>query len=102
MSDETKQLNEKIRRLEKRLERVENFLVKMPKFQPFISEGKDELFDEAVETVRQFGRASASLLQRTLRIGYNRAVRILDEMSEEGIVSNEGGHKRELLESKDE
>lgn len=46
----------------------------------------DELFDEAVEIVQSLGRASASLLQRKLSIGYARAARIIDEMEEKGII----------------
>ena len=46
----------------------------------------DEKFDEAVEIVRSLDRASASLLQRKLSIGYARAARIIDEMEEKGII----------------
>src|SRR5690606_16782261 len=47
---------------------------------------EDELFDEAVEMVRRLGKASVSLLQRRLRIGYTRAARLIDVMEERGIV----------------
>ena len=46
----------------------------------------DPLFDEAVDIVRRQGRASVSMLQRKLRIGYTRASRLVDAMEEEGIV----------------
>ena len=46
----------------------------------------DPLWDKAVEVVRAEGKASASLLQRRLRIGYTRAARLVDEMEERGIV----------------
>ena len=59
---------------------------------------KDDLFDEAVKTVCQYDRASASLLQRRLRVGYARAARILDELEETGIVGpGEGSKPRDVL-----
>ncbi len=57
------------------------------------SEPEDSLFDEAVQIVCEHRRASASLLQRRLRIGYARAARILDEMESRGIVSSADGSK---------
>jgi S-DNA-T family DNA segregation ATPase FtsK/SpoIIIE len=48
---------------------------------------KDELYDEAVEFVAQSRRASISAVQRRLRVGYNRAARIIETMEEVGIVS---------------
>ncbi len=47
---------------------------------------RDPLWEQAVALVRQEGKASASLLQRRLRIGYTRAARMVDAMEEEGIV----------------
>jgi hypothetical protein len=47
---------------------------------------KDPLFDEAVEVVSQHDRASASLLQRRLRIGYARAARLIDQLEAEGVI----------------
>lgn len=65
------------------------------------SEGEDadELLPQAVEVVRDAGRASASLLQRKLRIGYSRAARLIDLMEEQGIIGGpaEGGRAREVL-----
>ncbi len=62
------------------------------------SEGKDDLFIEAVKVVCQYDRASASLLQRRLSIGYARAARILDQLEEEGIVGpGEGAKPRDVL-----
>lgn len=61
-------------------------------------EDKDELFEEAVSVVTQYDRASASLLQRRLKVGYARAARILDELEAAGIVSASDGSKaREVL-----
>jgi len=62
------------------------------------AEEKDELFDEAVRVIRQYDRASASLLQRRLKIGYARAARIIDQMEKVGIVgSAEGAKPREVF-----
>ena len=59
---------------------------------------KDELFEEALRTICQYDRASASLLQRRLRIGYARAARLLDELEMAGIVGpGEGSKPRDVL-----
>jgi len=59
---------------------------------------KDELFEEAVRTICQYDRASASLLQRRLRIGYARAARLLDELEMAGIIGpGEGSKPRDVL-----
>lgn len=59
---------------------------------------QDNLFEEAVRTVCQYDRASASLLQRRLKIGYARAARILDELEEAGVVGQgEGSKPRDVL-----
>lgn len=58
----------------------------------------DDLFEEAVRTICQYDRASASLLQRRLRVGYARAARLLDELEAEGIVGpGEGSKPRDVL-----
>jgi len=63
----------------------------------------DELLREAIETVKQVQRASASLLQRKLRIGYARAARLLDIMEEKGIIGpGEGAKPREVFISRDQ
>ena len=51
------------------------------------AEGRRLLFDEAVEIVTQSRRASISGVQRRLKIGYNRAARLIEEMERIGIVS---------------
>jgi S-DNA-T family DNA segregation ATPase FtsK/SpoIIIE len=57
----------------------------------------DELFGEAKEVVAQAGKASASLLQRRLRVGYARAARLLDILEEKGIIGpGEGAKAREV------
>lgn len=62
-------------------------------------EGDDSLVEQAVEIVRRSQRASASLLQRRLRIGYPRAARLLDQLEAMGVVgpSTGGGREREVL-----
>jgi S-DNA-T family DNA segregation ATPase FtsK/SpoIIIE len=61
--------------------------------------GDEGLIDQAVSIVRQGQRASASLLQRRLRIGYPRAARLLDQLEEMGVVgpSQGGGKERDVL-----
>ncbi|MCL4389784.1 MAG: DNA translocase FtsK [Patescibacteria group bacterium] len=60
--------------------------------------GGDPLVDEAIRIVCQYDRASASLLQRKLSIGYARAARILDTLEELGIVGpGEGSKPRDVL-----
>jgi len=60
---------------------------------------RDQLIEQAIEIVRQTQRASASMLQRRLRIGYPRAARLVDELEELGVVgpSRGGGREREVL-----
>lgn len=58
----------------------------------------DDMFEDAVKVVTNYDRASASLLQRRLSIGYARAARILDQLQQAGIVSPQDGSKpREVL-----
>ena len=66
--------------------------------------GEDELYEQAVELVQRLGKASISLLQRRLRIGYTRAARLIDRMETDGIVgpSTEGSKPREVLKFKSE
>ncbi|GAB4415916.1 MAG: DNA translocase FtsK [Anaerolineales bacterium] len=65
---------------------------------------EDALVDEAIAIVRSSRRASASLLQRRLRIGYPRAARLLDQLEEMGIVgpSQGGGRERDVLIEEDD
>lgn len=59
---------------------------------------KDELYEKALELVLLTGQASASYLQRKLKLGYARAARIIDQMEQEGIVGpSEGSKPREFL-----
>jgi S-DNA-T family DNA segregation ATPase FtsK/SpoIIIE len=63
--------------------------------------GEDELYDQAVELIQRLNKASISLLQRRLRIGYTRAARLIDRMEAEGIVgpAESGSKPREVIKS---
>ncbi len=63
----------------------------------------DELLYDALRVVVEIGHASASLLQRKLRLGYSRAARIIDQLEDKGFIGGYDGSKpREVLVSKDE
>jgi DNA segregation ATPase FtsK/SpoIIIE, S-DNA-T family len=65
---------------------------------PGLSDEMDDNFKQAVEVVVQYDRASASLLQRRLSIGYARAARIIDQLETAGVVGPaEGSEPREVL-----
>jgi len=59
----------------------------------------DPMLAEAVELVRREGRASISMLQRRLRVGYTRAARLIDAMEDQGIIGPQviGSQVREVL-----
>ena len=62
----------------------------------------DPMLAKALEVIRTTKRASTSNLQRKLRIGYNRAARIMDELEDRGIVgSDNGAQPREILKGLD-
>ncbi len=64
----------------------------------FDHEGGDDMFRDAVQVVLQNHKASTSLLQRKLRVGYSRAARIIEEMEEQGIIGPaDGARPREVL-----
>src|SRR5262249_4100822 len=58
---------------------------------------RDELYEDALRIICQMGRASTSVLQRRLRIGYGRAAAILDMMEQEGFVGPSDGSKPRLV-----
>ncbi|MGI5841021.1 MAG: DNA translocase FtsK [Patescibacteria group bacterium] len=61
-------------------------------------EERDSMFDDAVKLIQETGKASASLLQRRLKLGYARAARVLDELEQAGIVGPANGSKpRDIL-----
>jgi DNA segregation ATPase FtsK/SpoIIIE-like protein len=63
---------------------------------------EDDLLEQAEQIVQEYERASASLLQRRLKIGYSRAARLIDLLEERGIISKAepNGRAREVLESR--
>jgi S-DNA-T family DNA segregation ATPase FtsK/SpoIIIE len=63
------------------------------------AEEEDDLLPRAIEVVRSHNRASISLLQRRLRIGYARAARLIDIMEEQGVIGPDegGGRSRQVL-----
>jgi S-DNA-T family DNA segregation ATPase FtsK/SpoIIIE len=67
------------------------------------SSEEDELLEEAIRIVVEAKQASTSLLQRKMRIGYNRAARIIEEMECKGIISGRDGSKpRQVLINKED
>ncbi len=96
------------------IERVIAFWQKMsppstdtPPWETLLTEpedGEDTLVEQAIQIVRSTQRASASLLQRRLKIGYPRAARLLDQLEEMGVVgpSQGGGREREVLLDREE
>jgi S-DNA-T family DNA segregation ATPase FtsK/SpoIIIE len=62
-------------------------------------EAEEAEIEEATRVIRQYGRASASLLQRKMRLGYPKAARLMDELQKRGIIGRQqvGGKTRELL-----
>jgi S-DNA-T family DNA segregation ATPase FtsK/SpoIIIE len=63
----------------------------------------DPLYDQAVEIVIKHRRASISLVQRHLRIGYNRAARLLEQMEQAGLISamSANGNREILVPNRD-
>ncbi|MGV8079197.1 MAG: DNA translocase FtsK [Syntrophales bacterium] len=92
---------------EKEIDRIVMFIKKQgqPSFDPSITEYRpetssaesdedvDEKYDEAVALVSDLGQASISLVQRYLKVGYNRAARIIERMEADGIVGPADGAK---------
>jgi len=71
----------------------------------YIEEGEDidELLSEAVNLVVDFEQASISFIQRRLRVGFNRASRIMDQLEDRGIISpKDGSRPRQVLVTKDQ
>ena len=94
------------------IERIVDFVKKqgqpaydesITEFEPDSAEEKpdedfDEKYDQAVELVTDLGQASISLVQRYMKIGYNRAARIIERMEAEGIVGpSDGAKPRKVL-----
>ncbi|MFC1627354.1 DNA translocase FtsK [Patescibacteria group bacterium] len=99
---DTKKLIEFLKKAEVKVEYTEEVTQKYKAKAPGGAGGAldnlDELYDEAARTVVQYDRASASLLQRRLSIGYARAARILDQLERSGVVGPaEGAKSRDIL-----
>ena len=63
----------------------------------------DELLEEAMKIVVEYQQASTSFIQRKLRVGFNRASRIMDELEERGVISEKDGSKpRQVLIEKED
>jgi S-DNA-T family DNA segregation ATPase FtsK/SpoIIIE len=71
----------------------------MPGFDDEEDNSEDEgLIQQCIEVIRSEQKASVSLLQRRLRLGYTRAARIMDELEDRGIVGpNKGAEPRDIL-----
>jgi S-DNA-T family DNA segregation ATPase FtsK/SpoIIIE len=83
--------------LEKKLKKS----VSLPDDEP--SDEDEELVEQCIEVIRQTNRASVSVLQRRLRIGYTRAARIMDTLEERGVVGpGKGAEPRDILIDLDE
>jgi S-DNA-T family DNA segregation ATPase FtsK/SpoIIIE len=68
--------------------------LELPSSNAVDEEGEDDpMMEKAMEIVREQGTASASMLQRRLRIGYNRAARLIERMEDEGLVGPADGIK---------
>ena len=65
--------------------------------------GGDELIEEAIKIIFEYNNTSTSLIQRKLKIGYNRAASIVEELENRGIIGYRGSSsKREILVDKDD
>jgi S-DNA-T family DNA segregation ATPase FtsK/SpoIIIE len=104
-TEETQKLTDFLR--EQRLPRYDDEIVSMPVqlngkggivVEHSNTDEDDDMWHEAVRVVIESGKASTSLLQRRLRIGYGRASRIIDEMEERGVIGPaDGSRPREVL-----
>jgi S-DNA-T family DNA segregation ATPase FtsK/SpoIIIE len=64
----------------------------------FENSNEDDMFKDAVRVVIDSGKASASLLQRRLRVGYARAARLIESMEDQGLIGPaDGARPREVL-----
>ncbi len=96
--------DQEIERLISHWQKTTTYSEEQPPWEKLLSDEQGEseddgLIEQAISIVRGTNRASASLLQRRLRIGYPRAARLLDQLEEMGIVSESqgGGRERDVL-----
>ncbi|MGP8152777.1 MAG: DNA translocase FtsK, partial [Smithella sp.] len=77
---------------------IDKFALAAAQTQHDDDDGFDEKYDEAVALIDELGQASISLVQRYMKIGYNRAARIIEKMEAEGIVGpSDGAKPRKVL-----
>ncbi len=104
--DELEQIKTDLVSLKIKVKRMEYFLQQFPNIDDYLEEAKpydpfgndDELIAKATEIVSMYDRASASLLQRRLSIGYARAARLMDMLEAKGVVGpSDGSTPREVL-----
>lgn len=94
-------LKTEITALKQRAQKLETFILNIPNpkkyingdFSDYLLHELDDMYPEAEAIVRQHDRASASLLQRRLSIGYSRAARIIDQLEEKGVLGPGIGSK---------
>lgn len=96
--DEVHKVTQQLRKLGKPTY-IESVVQSQPSASLFSSEEEtDELYDQAIAVVAQERKASISLVQRRLKIGYNRAARLIEQMESDGIVSSvQSNGTREVL-----
>lgn len=90
--------------LHKRILKIEKFLQNL-NFRPYSAQDMkfdggetEQLFEQAVRIVCAYDKASSSLLQRRLSIGFNRAARLIEQLEEAGVVSPaKGAEPRDVL-----
>jgi DNA segregation ATPase FtsK/SpoIIIE-like protein len=106
LAKEVEQLKTELTGLKVRQRRIEDFLLDFPNIEDYLqawdvdasNDDLDDLYEEAVKIIKQYDRASASLIQRRLMIGYARAARILDQLEKNGVVGPAKGVKpRKIL-----
>lgn len=105
-SKEIEELKTEIVSLKVRIRRLEEFYQAFPNPEdyninenhPYSLGERDELFEQTVRMISPHDRASASLIQRRLQVGFNRACRLLEQLEEAGVVGLADGSKpRDVL-----
>jgi S-DNA-T family DNA segregation ATPase FtsK/SpoIIIE len=96
------EISEKIDRLsERQNSQYTDIMMELKKFNNFLTTetcAEEDLYEEAMDIVIEKGKASTSLLQRALGIGYSSAAHIMDRLEKEGIIGPSRGAKpREIL-----
>jgi len=96
---EIDKLKKELAELKITIRKIESFLLNIPNPEDSIHQDNfsDDLIEKAKKVVAQYDRASASLLQRRLSIGYSRAARLLDKLEEKGIVGQAEGVKPRIV-----